>query len=80
MKKATQQRTWQNFIKAYETGETIKVTIGEANKGGLLVLLEGIKGFIPVSQLAPMHYPRVDGANATEILSRLQNWSEQLWM
>ncbi len=72
MKKATQQRTWQNFIKAYETGETIKVTIGEANKGGLLVLLEGIKGFIPVSQLAPMHYPRVDGANATEILSRLQ--------
>ena len=35
-------------------------------------MMEGIKGFIPVSQLAPLHYPRVDGANISEILSRLQ--------
>ncbi|MEK7171430.1 MAG: S1 RNA-binding domain-containing protein [Patescibacteria group bacterium] len=72
LRKASQERTWTNFIKAYETGEVISVTVSEANKGGLLILMEGIKGFIPVSQLAPLHYPRVDGANISEILSRLQ--------
>lgn len=72
LRKASQERTWTNFMKAYEDGEVVKIAVTEANKGGLLVLMEGIKGFIPVSQLAPLHYPRVDGANVSEILSRLQ--------
>lgn len=72
LRKASQERTWSNFLQAYKTGEILKLTVHEANKGGLLVLMDGIKGFIPVSQLAPMHYPRVDGANTSEILSRLQ--------
>lgn len=72
LRRASQERTWRNFLKVYETGEIVSVTIHEANKGGLLVIVDGIKGFIPVSQLAPLHYPRVDGANSTHILSRLQ--------
>lgn len=72
LRKASQERTWRNFLKVYEKGETITVIIHEANKGGLLVIVDGIKGFIPVSQLAPLHYPRVDGANIAQILSRLQ--------
>lgn len=72
LRRASQERTWRNFVKSYENGDVIVVTIHEANKGGLLVIVDGIKGFIPVSQLAPMHYPRVDGANISEILSRLQ--------
>ena len=72
LRKASQKKTWNNFIKAYEEGEVINVQANEANKGGLLLNVDGIKGFIPVSQLAPLHYPRVDGADATEILNRLQ--------
>ncbi|KKU78362.1 MAG: RNA binding S1 domain protein [Candidatus Peregrinibacteria bacterium GW2011_GWA2_47_7] len=72
LRRASQERTWRNFMKSYESAEIIAVVIHEANKGGLLVIVDGIKGFIPVSQLAPLHYPRVDGANASEILSRLQ--------
>lgn len=72
LRRASQERTWRNFLKAYEKGEIIPVEIHEANKGGLLVIVDGIKGFIPVSQLAPMHYPRVDGANTSQILGRLQ--------
>lgn len=78
LRKASQERTWRKFIKAYETGEIIGVTIHEANKGGLLVMIDGIKGFIPVSQLAPLHYPRVDGANASQILTRLQQLVGQI--
>ncbi|MBP9718707.1 S1 RNA-binding domain-containing protein [Candidatus Gracilibacteria bacterium] len=78
LRKASQERTWRKFMKAYESAEVIDVTIHEANKGGLLVLIDGIKGFIPVSQLAPLHYPRVDGANASQILTRLQQLVNQV--
>jgi ribosomal protein S1 len=33
--------------------------------------LEGIRGFLPVSQLAAGHYPRVSGADKDEILQKL---------
>jgi len=72
LKKASQATTWDKFEKAYKDGELIDVSINEANKGGLLIDVDGIKGFIPVSQLAPIHYPRVEDANASEILTRLQ--------
>ncbi len=72
LKKAAQATTWERFDKAYKEGTVINVTVSEANKGGLLIDVDGIKGFIPVSQLAPAHYPRVENANSTQILSRLQ--------
>jgi small subunit ribosomal protein S1 len=72
LRKASQKQTWNRFIEAYENGETITVSPSEANKGGLLLNIDGIKGFIPVSQLAPLHYPRVNGANSNQILARLQ--------
>lgn len=72
LRKASQEKTWNNFSDAYEKGRVITVTANEANKGGLLLDTDGIKGFIPVSQLAPLHYPRVNGADANQILTRLQ--------
>lgn len=72
LKRASQKKTWNKFINAFEEGEVITVIPNEANKGGLLLNIDGIKGFIPVSQLAPMHYPRVDGADSSMILNRLQ--------
>jgi len=72
LKKASQATAWDRFEELYKTGEMTSVTINEANKGGLLMDIDGIKGFIPVSQLAPVHYPRVEGANASQILTRLQ--------
>lgn len=72
LRKASQEKTWTKFLDAYDNQKTIKVSASEANKGGLLLNVDGIKGFIPVSQLAPLHYPRVDGADSSQILSRLQ--------
>lgn len=72
LRKAGQERLWQKFLDAFENNTSIPVSPTEANKGGLLLDLDGIKGFIPVSQLAPMHYPRVDGADPGMILNRLQ--------
>jgi small subunit ribosomal protein S1 len=72
LRKASQERTWKRFEEAFERGDVITVNANEANKGGLLLEIDGIKGFIPVSQLAPLHYPRVNGADANMILQRLQ--------
>lgn len=72
LRKANQEKTWRRFNEAFEKQEVISVKVNEANKGGLLLDVDGIKGFIPVSQLAPMHYPRVNGADTNMILHRLQ--------
>ncbi|MBI5754754.1 S1 RNA-binding domain-containing protein [Candidatus Peregrinibacteria bacterium] len=72
LRKASEERTWEEFQEAFEKGTVISVRPHEANKGGLLLEIDNIKGFIPVSQLAPLHYPRVNGADALRILERLQ--------
>ena len=71
-RKASQVRAWERFEQIHEDQSTIEVTSQEANKGGLLLMIDGIKGFLPVSQLAPHNYPRVDGADSSQILSKLQ--------
>ena len=54
-----------------EKGEIIEIIPFDANRGGLLVEYEGIRGFLPVSQLSAEHYPRVGASDKDEILSRL---------
>lgn len=71
LRKASQKKTWNKFVAAFEINDSVTVIPNEANKGGLLLNVDGIKGFIPVSQLAPLHYPRVDGADSNQILARL---------
>ncbi len=71
MKRAAKDRGWDELTRVQESGETIEVTAYDANRGGLLIELEGIRGFLPVSQLSPEHYPRVSGADKDEILQKL---------
>jgi len=71
MKRAAKDRGWDEVQRLFEAGEIIEVTAYDANRGGLLVELEGIRGFLPVSQLGAAHYPRVSGADKDEILQKL---------
>ena len=71
MKRAVKDRGWDELQRVFEDGEIVEVTPYDANRGGLLVELEGIRGFLPVSQLAAGHYPRVSGADKDEILQKL---------
>jgi len=71
LKRANQIKSLTNLAKYFEGGDIISVRPTEANKWGLLVDIDGLKWFIPVSQLTPLHYPRVEGANAEKILEHL---------
>ncbi|MFA6038837.1 MAG: S1 RNA-binding domain-containing protein [Candidatus Peribacteraceae bacterium] len=74
LRMASQQKAWERFHKLVEGDTTMKFTAQEANKGGLLANIDGIRTFLPVSQLAPVHYPRVNNADASEIINRLQKY------
>ena len=71
MKRAVKDRGWDELQRVFDAGEIVEVVAYDANRGGLLVELEGIRGFLPVSQLAAGHYPRVSGADKDEILQKL---------
>lgn len=71
LKKASQIKLISRLHSNLDTKEIITVIPNEANKGWLLIDLDGIKGFIPVSQLTPMNYPRVEGADPEKILEHL---------
>lgn len=73
MKRAAKDRGWDELQRVQNAGEIIEVSPYDANRGGLLVELEGIRGFLPVSQLAAGHYPRVSGADKDEILQKLNS-------
>ena len=71
LRKAAKDRGWDDVIARLEAGEIITITPYDANRGGLLVEYEGVRGFLPVSQLSAEHYPRVGSSDKDEILQRL---------
>jgi len=73
LKRANQIKNLSNLARYNESSEIITVRPTEANKWGLLVDIDGLKWFIPVSQLTPLHYPRVEWADPEKILTHL-NW------
>jgi len=72
--KAGQDLAWEEISHAKESDETIKVKITGANKGGLLAEVAGISAFLPVSQLSPANYPKVEGGDTQKILKELQKF------
>jgi small subunit ribosomal protein S1 len=71
LRKAAKDRGWEEVIARADAGEIIDITPYDANRGGLLVEYEGVRGFLPVSQLSAEHYPRVGSSDKDEILQRL---------
>jgi len=76
-KRANREALWETLKAKSEAGEIMSVKVSGANRGGLLVEAGGIDGFIPVSQLAPEHYPKVQNSSGGEIARRLQEFIGQ---
>ena len=71
---AGQERVWQTLADRMKAREVIKTKILEANKGGLMVEVNGVIGFLPVSQLSSEHYPRVEEGDKNKILGVLKSY------
>lgn len=73
LRKASQDMVWAELNTLMEEESIITVRVEEANKGGLMAKYKGVRCFLPVSQLTPLNYPRVDGADSSAILAKLQS-------
>lgn len=76
IRKASQFNNWSRFDKLQKSWEVITVVPTQANKWWLIVDVDWIKAFVPVSQLSPEHYPRVENSDSWKILTKL---NEIVW-
>lgn len=73
-RQAGHQKAWNELERLVADGEVISVPVTDANKGGLMVKIGNIEGFLPVSQLTVEHYPRVEGGDKNRILELLSQF------
>ncbi len=74
LKEANLEQAWIDLKQAKDDDQPITVKIVEANRGGLVIRVQGIVGFLPVSHLSPQNYPRVEGGDKNKILSHLNQF------
>lgn len=68
---AQSQKSWDLIRELKRTNKVFVTKIINVNRGGLMVEISGVAGFLPVSQLSNDHYPRVEGGDKTKILEEL---------
>src|SRR5579871_1277949 len=51
LKRANAERQWRIAEEQYKNGELLKAKVIDYNKGGLIVDVSGIRGFVPISQI-----------------------------
>jgi small subunit ribosomal protein S1 len=72
IREASHDRSWEDIETKRKGLEVVTTKIIEANKGGLMVEINGISGFLPVSQLSSEHYPRVEDGDKMKIFELLK--------
>lgn len=72
IREASYEKAWEDLESKRDTQEKVSVKVLSANKGGLLVEINGISGFLPVSQLSSKNYPRVEDGDKNKILTLLK--------
>ena len=71
LKEAGAEIAWKEIKELKDLGEALELRVTDSNKGGLVIDLRGIKGFLPASQLNAAHYPRVEGGDKEKIAEEL---------
>ena len=69
---AGHDQSWADLEAKMNSKASVPTKVLAANKGGLMVEVNGIGGFLPVSQLSGEHYPRIDDGDKNKILDALK--------
>ncbi|MBI2439365.1 MAG: 30S ribosomal protein S1 [Candidatus Moranbacteria bacterium] len=72
IREASYEKSWDDIEHKLTNREVVSTKVVEANKGGLMIEINGIMGFLPVSQLSNEHYPRVEDGDKNKILDLLK--------
>lgn len=73
LRQASHKKAWDRLNEIMEKGELVEIKIFDANRGGLMVKLNQMVGFLPTSQMSPKYYPRIEDGNKNRILDKLKS-------
>lgn len=72
LKEATQEIIWREIEEVQKNKAILKLSVIDANSGGLILEWKGLQGFLPTSQLKMEHYPKVEDGDKEKILNELK--------
>ena len=73
LKRANAERQWRIAEEQYKNNELLKAKVIDYNKGGLIVDVAGIRGFVPISQILNLKREEVaSGGDNQETAAKLQ--------
>ncbi|MBU1202537.1 S1 RNA-binding domain-containing protein [Patescibacteria group bacterium] len=77
LREAGHKKAWDKLEDLLKVGTIVDSKVIDANKGGLMIKIGNVVGFLPVSQLTIEHYPRIEGGDKNKILSHLKSFVNQ---
>jgi len=78
LKRANTERQWRVAEEQYKNGELLKAKVIDFNKGGLIVDVAGIRGFVPISQILNLKREEVAaGGDNQETAAKLQSMKDK---
>ena len=80
LKEARKAFIWSEAEESMSTKRMYEVTVKNANRGGLVIEWNGVRGFLPASQLTEENYPKVLSRDKDSILNELKKFIDQKMM
>jgi len=78
LKRANAERQWRIAEEQYRNNELLKAKVIDYNKGGLIVDVAGIRGFVPISQILNLKREEVAlGGENQETAAKLQSMKDK---
>jgi 4-hydroxy-3-methylbut-2-enyl diphosphate reductase len=69
-------KVWQEIQEIFDTQATVEAKIRDANKGGYIVRVHGVDGFLPASLLSPTHAIKM-GIEDKSLLNQMKKYVGQ---
>src|SRR5437764_5586100 len=80
LKRANAERQWRIAEEQYRNSELLQARVIDHNKGGLIVDVNGIRGFVPISQILNLRREEVAaGGESQETATKLQSMKDK-WL
>ncbi len=71
LRRARAERGWRQVQKRFEENATIEAEVIDCNKGGLIVSVNGLRGFVPSSQVVGFRQTQASDKDKDEVDERL---------
>ncbi len=72
-------KIWSEIREAWEAGVNVDAKVKDANRGGFLIKVHGIDGFLPASLLAPAHAIKQVGIEDKSLLNQMKKYIGQIF-